>query len=243
MNIPNTIVTLEADKPFQVEITGSKDAKTAIILVHGFGVKRDSRGMFLEIENEFLNQFLCVRGDFTEINEDHSRAIPITIQTQYLQKIVQYIEETYSIKRFIFVGHSQGCIVVANAHPTKSKVILLAPPVNSPAERFAQTPGWKRPGSVINEEGESKLIRSDGSITIVPSEFWKDFQSLDVDKLYKELNQNNTLIVIFAGSDQVLGVEKAPEGIEHETIEGADHDFKGGPRKVLIQKLKELVIK
>lgn len=171
------------------------------------------------------------------------RAIPITTQTQRLQKIIQYLQDTYSIERYIYIGHSQGCIVVANAHPTQSKVILLAPPIVSPAERFAQTPGWKRPGSVINTEGDSKLVRSDGSITMVPAEFWKDFQSMDVDKLYKQLNWDNEVTIVFAGSDQVLGVEKATDGINHETIKDADHDFKGEPRMALIQRLKELVEK
>jgi hypothetical protein len=120
-------------------------------------------------------------------------------------------------------------------------VILLAPPIIDPATRFSKTPGWTRPGSILKIDGESRLQRSDGSITLVGSEFWSDFNKIDAQSLYKQLNSYNDVQIIFAGSDQVLGIQKSPKDIKHDSIPLAEHDFKGEPRKELLDRLLTII--
>lgn len=235
------IITLKTDKHFNVEITGPANAETAVMLIHGFGVKRDSRGLFTDIEDQISDKYLSVRGDFTEVYDGYSRAIPISSQVERLKLIVQHVQKSYLVKNIIYIGHSQGCLVVAKAAPTNSKIILLAPPIIDPAARFAKTPGWTRPGSILKMDGESRLQRSDGSITIVDSEFWSDFSQINAQSLYEQLNTHNDVQIIFAGSDQVLGNQEAPQGIKSNSIPLAEHDFKGESRKELLDKLLNII--
>jgi hypothetical protein len=235
------IFTLVSDKPFQVEINGRSDSKTAIIPVHGFGVKRDSRGLFTEIEKQYYRDYLVVRGEFSDVYKDYCKVLPITTQSLRLDRIIAYIRQNYEINKFVFIGHSQGCLVIAKAKLFNSQVILLAPPIYLPALRFTQTSGWKKSGSQLDIHGESTLIRSDGSAFKVYADYWSDFYKIDAERLYQRLNKNNELIIIFAGNDPVLGKEKAPIGIKHESIPLADHDFKNESRIILLNRLFHII--
>jgi hypothetical protein len=140
-----------------------------------------------------------------------------------------------------YVGHSQGCLVVAKAAPVGAKVILLAPPVEDVAVRFANTSGWKREGSHLDQLDVSQLVRSDGSITKVGAEYWQELMGVEASKLYRVLNGNNDVMMLFAYGDQVLGRETPPFGIPWEWIDEADHDFSGPPRQALLNRLATLV--
>ncbi len=235
------VVTLEADKPFEVEITGPIEAKTALILVHGFGVKRDARGMFTDIENAVSDHMLSVRGDFSETKAESTRAVPLSAQTSRINRITDYVRDTFHPEQVIYVGHSQGCIAIAQMPLEGKKIILLAPPMASPYERFIKTPGWQRPGSTLNVEGESVLMRSDKSVTEVGADFWEDAKKIDAEKLYAELAARNEVKIVLAGADQVLGQEEVPEGLEKSSIGNADHDFTGPARAELIQALRKSI--
>jgi hypothetical protein len=238
------IVELKGDgnDVFDVEITGSLAAETALILVHGFGVKRNSRGLFTDIEGRLSSRLFSVRGDFSEVTSFGTKAIPLSMQALRLEQIKNYLDQKTKVCKYIYLGHSQGCIVVAKAKPVNSRVILLAPPIAQPAaDRFAATPGWLRPGSVLNMKGTSILQRSDGSITKVGADYWDDFKEVNPEALYSDLARNNQVNVILAGSDNVLGQQKPLGGIPSDTVVGADHDFSGSAREVLIQKVVSLL--
>jgi hypothetical protein len=236
----NHIVNLEADKPFAVELNGSPTADTAVVLVHGFGATRDSRGMFPEIEQSLPSDLLFVRGDFSDVLPNSTEAVPLHNQAERLKVITDYTNEKFNPGHYLFIGHSQGAITVALAHPANSKILLLAPPVDDAFNNFIVTPGWSRPGSVLNLDGESTLQRSDGSVTKVSPEFWQDFMGVNAAALYSQLNQDNDVTIIFAGADQVLGTQEAPGNLANATIESADHDFRGTARKTLLALVRQL---
>jgi hypothetical protein len=233
------VVSLEADKAFDVEFNGPSNAHTALIFVHGFGVRRDSRGLFTDIEQTVGKDILSIRGDFSDVSAGHTDAVPFSNQVARLKTILAYSQERFSPQKYIFVGHSQGAITVALSHPSGSKVVLLAPPVDSPFERFITTAGWSRPGSSLDVNGDSHLVRSDGSTTDVGSSFWKEFQDVNAVSLYRNLASNNEVTIIFAGADQVLGAQEVPEGLDSRSISGADHDFNGLARTTLLDILKQ----
>jgi len=53
-----------------VEITGNVESGKVVFVSHGFGVQRDSRGMFIDIENVLKNDFLGIRFDYNEIQKN-----------------------------------------------------------------------------------------------------------------------------------------------------------------------------
>jgi hypothetical protein len=85
----------------------------------------------------------------------------------------------------------------------------------------------------------SRLVRSD-LVNDVPSEFWTEFQLIDADYLYRKLSKNNDLIIVFAGNDQILGVQTPPWDIQAFTITDADHDFSSTSRSSLLNLLNEM---
>lgn len=230
--INSHIETLEADKPFEVEITGPPSADTAVILVHGFGVKRDSRGMFTDIEAQIRNTMLSVRGEFSDVQQDKTRAIPFSAQAKRLQTITAFTMQKYNPKNIVYIGHSQGNFVIAEAKPNNSQAFLLAPPIGY--EKFVKTPGWSKPGSHFDPQAQSRLVRSDLTVEVAP-EFWREFERVNPNSLYLELAKNNQVEIITAEEDKELGSQELPTEIPRIVIPKANHDFKDASRSELIQ--------
>ncbi|HAT1945814.1 TPA: alpha/beta hydrolase [Legionella pneumophila] len=234
------IITLHAEDLFEVEFTGTLQAKTAVIFVHGFGVKRQSRGLFVDIESICLD-VLSVRAEYSQVLNDRCIALPFQVQRQRLNKIIRYIQDHYNIDNFIFIGHSQGCITIALEQPHNALILLLAPPVISPFEEFIKTNGWKNPGSHLYIQGNSRLVRSD-LIIEVPMDFWSEFKTIDAQSLYSDLAKQNNVSIIFADNDQVLGNQQPMDHIPTYTISEADHDFSSKSRIELLKLISKLIL-
>jgi len=241
MIISSKKIILTGDRPFNVVVNGNTESKKIIILVHGFGVRSESRGLFTSIENEFKNNYLTVRPDFAEMEERHIKTIPFSSQVNRLQIVLDYLDEEYPNKNKIFIGHSQGSIIIAMAKLSNSQVFLLAPPLKTPFDNFIKTPGWKYPGSNLNLEGESRLVRSDKTLVLVEKKFWDDFRPLDALNLYRELLPTNDVDMILAGDDNIRAKQMFPQGFKGSTVEHADHDFKEESRSTLLKKLKDII--
>lgn len=227
---------------FGLTFSGAEFAATALILVHGFGVGRDSRGLFTEIAEASKDWALTVRGDFSDVEGDSYVAVPFTEQAARLSEIRAFCRSELGTVREVFVGHSQGWLPVELSKPTDEEIFALAPPLGNAFEEFIQTSGWKKRDSVLNLEGESRLVRSDGTQILVPREFWNDFRALgNVTSLLEDVDYNNRLKIYFAGEDNVLGTQVAPASVSSVTIPEANHDFAGASRKIVIGKLLDAV--
>ncbi|KTD56756.1 hypothetical protein Lsan_2916 [Legionella santicrucis] len=235
------IITLLAENPFEVEINGPSEAKAAVIFAHGFGVKRQSRGLFIAIESLFLEKMLSVQAEYSHVQNDRCIALPFQIQRQRLNTVIAYVENTYHINQFIFIGHSQGCITIALEQPQQALILLLAPPIKAPFEEFIKTQGWKNPGSHLNIQGDSRLVRSDLMID-VPSEFWTEFKNIDAKLLYNNLGKQNKVSIVFAENDQVLGNQQPIKDIPTYIIADADHDFSSQDHINLLNLISKLTL-
>jgi hypothetical protein len=242
MIISSKNISLMDNNPFNVVVNGNTESKTIIILVHGFGVRSESRGLFSSIENEFKDNFLTIRADFAEMERDYIRAIPISSQVKRLNLVIDYVKKEFPLKKLIFIGHSQGCIVISQAQLANCQILLLAPPIESPYENFINSAGWKYPGSHLDLNGESKLLRSDKTLILVDSNYWDDFKQINAKDLYFKLNNQNNVSMILASNDHVRGKQTIPNGMKGFFIEKANHDFKGEPRSLLLNKLKDIIL-
>jgi hypothetical protein len=145
--------------------------KHKILFIHGFGVMKDSRGIFSDI-SEFIGKNKnteCILFDLNDKN--NSGGIRVQAFSTQIDKIKSVYEKHKDAETIDVICHSQGCLVGAMANLKKvRKTIFLAPPVENNIEKtinyFSQNPLSK-----IDLDGESFLERRDGTQTVVPKTF------------------------------------------------------------------------
>jgi hypothetical protein len=145
--------------------------KHKIIFIHGFGVEKDSRGMFSEISKfiEKKTEAECILFNLNKKNKDGY--VVVKSFSEQVKKIKLIYEENKDADIVDLICHSQGCIVGAMADLKNiRKTIFLAPPVENDIKKtinyFSQNSLSK-----INLEGDSFLARRDGTFTVVPKIF------------------------------------------------------------------------
>lgn len=141
------------------------------------------------------------------------------------------------------VCHSQGALIVALACPTGiRRTILLAPPMDKDIDRMIEI-FRKRPGTEIDTESVSRITRADGSVTLVPPEYWSERKSIDPVPLYNALAAVTGLTMVVAKQDEVLGSfdhHGLSENVHIIELDG-DHSFQGETRKRLLEVVQKLL--
>ncbi len=221
--------------------------KHIVIFSHGFGVEKDSHGLFTEIA-EMLSSFgvESVMFDYNEINRDTKEVTvkPFSEQTEILQSIIDNTRKENPNSVIDIIGHSQGSVMVAKAELRGiRKVISMSPffhtDIHAVMERHK-----KFPTSQIDFNGVSRRVRSDGTVSIIPESYWKERFTTDVYELYNNLALNTDLTIIRAGEDEIM---EGPDLLKIFnsyviSIHGS-HDFKKDARKNLISVIKDVLLK
>jgi hypothetical protein len=208
-----------------------------IVYSHGFGVKKDDRGLFTSI-NASMPKVEHVMFDYNEIDDEANTLTvsPLEDQAAKLKVKMADVLERYPRATIDMVCHSQGCVVAALAKPDGiRKVIFLAPPSQLRMEKLIQTFSG-RPGTDIHMDAVSRLGRRDGSVTIVPAQYWTSRLALNPIRLYNRFAEQTDLVVVEAARDEVLGstsFDGLNDTIRLESLD-ANHDFTDGARKLAI---------
>lgn len=234
------------DLSVQGEYQGTP-TRGAVLLVHGFGVDRNSRGMFSQLGETLQDSFVVVRFDLTTKSESAgvNQAHPLRQQAQMLQKVLDFVRSELEIPVIHIVAHSQGGLVVSLlAPPDVEKIILVATPTIAGYTRSLRR-FHARPGSVIDESGISRLARSDGSFTVVNAAFWHDLKTIKPLELFRSIAQHSRVWYVAARQDEVLVGEdqsqvKAIPGLTYLELE-ADHNFTGMARLPWIKMIEAIL--
>lgn len=206
------------------------------VFSHGFGVKKDDRGLFTDLAKA-LGEENCLLFDYNTIDEKNNSitVAPLDEQAKKLSEVLGAIDEPVNL-----ICHSQGCLVAALANPRGLQSILfLAPPQTMTSQEFIKIFKGK-----INLKGDSTLKRKDGSTTFVPQTFWQSLDAIEnAESLYAALASGTFLTIITAEQDEVLGKTAFPE-LEHKaeifSLKAADHNFSGEARQKLIDIFSQL---
>ena len=215
-----------------------------IVFSHGFGTRKDDRGLFTDIVAEFPEAKTILFGynEFDDTNKTLT-VRPFSSQTKILNEVLGKVRSENPNSVIDIIGHSQGCLVAALAHPIGiRKIIFTAPSFDTDIERMINMFN-DREGTEINLSGVSKLARKDGTTTIVPPEFWIERKNTNPIPLYNELSLHTELLIINAKQDDVLPKAKL-EGLNKriKVIElDADHQFHGEARYALIDNIKDFL--
>ena len=218
--------------------------KHIVIFSHGFGVRKDDRGLLTDIAKE-IPEVESVLFDYFEVDEINKTLTirTITEQAKMLNDVVRKTRESNPETIIDLIGHSQGTIVSAVAKPDGiRKAILLAPVFDLGLERTMKR--YKdTPGCDINLEGESRLYALEGLVRIVPKEYWIDRQKIKTSDEYNAFAEKAELIFIEANQDEFLhkvALKDLSPKAKIMSLEG-DHNFTGENREGLIKKIREIL--
>ncbi len=224
-----------------------QNKKHIIIYIHGFGMKKDDRGLLTGIASIFPDS-VNVLTDMNTINEEkHTLTVePITKQALVMDEVLEHISREYPHTQIDIVAHSQGCVIASlmrDIHKA-SKIIFLAPSFDFDRERTANT-FRGREGTVIDFDGTSTFIRRDGSTTYVPKEYWTDRDQYNPLELFKTLSEKNKIHILLAEGDDLVRNNAVHEfdnnrNVQYETLPG-NHNFDNEARAGLLERMKELL--
>jgi len=223
------------------------DTPHIIVFSHGFGVRKEDRGLFTAI-SKALPGTRSVMFDYNPINEKANTltAVPLNEQARKLRKVINNARAEYPGAIIDLVCHSQGCVVAGILKPRGiRKIIMLTPPDDLSEATVARQQGRLRE-TEIDTTVRTRLLRSDGSTTVIHPDYWQSLKGVEPVKLYNRLARFTALRIINAKEDEVLdnvSFEGIDPSISMVTLEG-NHNFEGEEsRKRLLYILqKELVI-
>src|SRR4051812_33976828 len=101
-----------------------------VIYSHGFGVRKDDRGLLTDIA-EHLPEVESLLFDYNEVDElNHTLTMrPLSKQAEMLNEVVRKTRQSHPDAIIDLVGHSQGTIIIALAKPQGIRRTLLLAPV------------------------------------------------------------------------------------------------------------------
>jgi len=211
-----------------------------VVFSHGFGVKRDSRGMFTDIVRHLPEGFGYVLFDYYDIDEAHNsvRLTDFAEQVTRLQTVLEWTLKQPRVEDVGMIAHSMGCIVAAlTAIRGLSHVVLLASPT-SIGERtrkyFTSKEGAKK-------QGDTWIVpRKDDTTSLIPESLFDQFEAIDAEQSMLKYADTQPFMLVTASKDMavkgaVYDRIRAKPGIQYIEILGADHNFSGPNRKPLLE--------
>jgi len=215
-----------------------------IVYSHGFGVRKDDRGLFTDIA-AVMPDLEHVMFDYNKAddNQNSLTVSSLTEQTATLEKVLSEVVSKQPDTKIDLICHSQGCVVAAMLKPKGiSKTIFLAPPADFLGTEAKLKQMSERPGTVT-KDGVTTYPRRDGSTTIIPADYWKSREGVVPITLYNEFAKSTQLTIINAEQDEVLGntdFSRLSTDIKVLALP-ANHDFTGDTRQILTSTIKDLL--
>ena len=213
-------------------------ANTVIIFSHGMGLRKDNRGMFDDISQALKDSGIeMVTFDYCDFNSETSElsVLPFSANAKKLQAQIDLVLTRKPDANIIIIGQSQGCIIPALCDLSHiSQIIAISPffhtNIQETISRYKSN--FK---SEVNLTAITKRIRSDGTTTIIPPEYWKERFETDVVKLFNETALKTRLTLICPIQDEIMKYTEL-KLIKYARIINADgnHDFSGQYRSILI---------
>jgi len=227
-----------------------QNIKHIVIFSHGFGVKKDDRGIFsgeYGIAEELSKyNIMTILFDYYYFNDENStlKICPFSEQAEKLKNIFKETKKEYPDSIIDIIGHSQGTLIpsLANMDGVR-KTILLAPVFDMSIERTLNR-YIKNPETHFDFDGESRLPIIDGYTRIIPKDYWIERKNVDAFDLYNNYSSKTDLVLINAKQDTILGesdLSGLNKNIEILSLDG-DHQFSGEARSELINQIKKLIL-
>lgn len=216
-------------------------ARHIVVFSHGFGVGRDSRGMFTDIVKALPQGTGYVLFDYNDIDEAARtvRAASFSEQVARLQAVLAWVKQLPEVETVSLVGHSMGCLVIAELAPEDIAAIILLAPPTTPLGGYRRQRYTQRP-QVKLIDGAWHVPRRDGTTTIIAETVFEEFEQVDAEGVLVKLALFRPFTLVIAEADEVLPDDDYTEliampAVTSYGVEGADHNFSGSSRPELLQ--------
>lgn len=215
-----------------------------VVFSHGFGVRKDDRGLFTDIAQSFPD-ITSVLFDYNQFDASTNTitVAPLDKQASMLQERVATILHDNPHATVDMVCHSQGCLVAAMSEVIGvRRTIMLAPPTEISTEGMAAT--FSRTGAAFNIVGDSLIPRTDGTTTVVKTDYWKSLEDIEPISLYNRFAEHTDLTIIAAREDEILDKVDFTGLSKNITFEemAAGHNFEGTARHSLVMRLADTLV-
>jgi len=200
---------------------------STVVLVHGFGVTKSEDGMFDNLANHLSeNGFLVYRFDFSGCGEsegDYSETSLSKLKSD-LSKILDFVKSQSKVDSSRIGIHAQsfGTATTIALEPA-IQCLVMTGSISHPKEVMS-----KLFGDGYHPEGISTRTKSEGTITRIKPQFWKDFENYDLLNSIKKINC--PILFIHGSKDDRVPISEmeayfrnANEPKEKIIIEGVDH--------------------
>jgi isopentenyldiphosphate isomerase len=219
--------------------------KRIIIYSHGFGVRKDDRGLFTDIAASLPN-IEHILFDYNEVDEAANTLTVAALDVQ-AQKLLDVIAKTcaqHPHATIDLIAHSQGCVVAALAQPQGIRKTIFTAPPNKVVDTERKIQEYcKKYDITFTKEDTIRLPRRDGSTTIIPPDYWRVRDGLDVQEMYSQLAKQTDLTIITATEDEVLGeviFDHLDSDIKIIPM-ATGHNFEGAGRSKLTEIIRNIV--
>jgi len=208
-------------------MTNSK--KKVVIFSHGFGLRKDNRGLFTYLGKEL--EVYGIKSIYFDYNRYDSKSkklytVPFSIQAHKLQNLIDKTHKLYPNIEIVIIGQSQGSFIPTLCNVEKiTKVIGISPFFHTKMDDILKR-YTKSKENVLNFSGTSTRKRSDGSTTIIPSSYWKERFESNMEDLYNQLAKKTELVLISALQDEIMDIMDLRKIKQASIINlDGDHDF------------------
>lgn len=217
-----------------------------VLYSHGFGVRKDDRGLFTDIANS-IEDAEHIMFDYNEFETSSNTltVTPLHRQAEILKSQYDNLRRQNPDAIIDLICHSQGCVVAGLASLDGiRKTILLAPPTRflGSEEKIKQMS--ERDGTII-EDGVVSYPRRDGTTTIIKQDYWQSRDKIsDPVGLFNELAEKSEVTIIKALQDEVLGDTNYSTLSTKATLieQEANHDFTDTGRETLVNTVRTTVL-
>lgn len=215
-------------------------APQMVVFSHGFGVRRDARGIFTDITAALPAGWGYVLFEY-DVFDEATNSVTISgfsDRVKHLQAVLEWTHQQAGVGKVHAVGHSIGALTIADLAPENvESIVLIAPPLSLGlhfAERFTKRPDVKHAGHTW------KIPRTDGTTTIANEEPLAEIMNIEAEAVLAKLAFFRPYVMILAGADEVLQDDDYTELIVMPTVnmigvDGANHDFTGNARAELVE--------
>jgi len=212
-----------------------------VIFSHGFGVRRDSRGLFTDIVAALPRGTGYVLFDYDDFDAAHNliHINGFDDDVRRLRAILEWTRQQNGVSTVSLVGHSLGSLVIADlAPPNIDTILLLAPPTTQLGgyrrRRYTQRPGAEQ------VRGVWRIPRRQGATLLISEAIFDELEHIDPEGELVKLALLRTFTLVIAEADEVLVDDDYTElmvmdNITSLGVEGADHLFSGFARPQLVE--------
>lgn len=195
-----------------VWVEGNDTANHTVVLVHGFGTnKHETAGYFDDLVAALGRKYRVVRFDFAGLGESEGTLSTMTYerQAEELRVVLEWVRLQFP-GQISIVAQSMGCFITALCNPdgVERAVFTGIPNIHTDrivdriAQRFA-----KKPESVVDIQGVSKILRSSGEMQTIHRDFWQSILRFKPLETVNTFATKTKLLIIHPNQDDVVGTD------------------------------------